>query len=194
MKEVFASPTELAAWVVVAIVRSTSAQDDLEMAPEDETRKSLKITFEQVERLAREQGMLRAVGGAIFVKQFYGDSFYLKFVSALYQPVAEHMYGDPTSIQISDTRDALDKYVSAVNDPDGDGMMPFHRLYLDRLYHDNENYTRLLIAGIGNTAANIVFGVYELVRNEYFQATQGLSYENYEAIANAINTSDASKN
>ena len=66
------------------------------MAPDEEARKSLNITHEQVERSAREEGLLRAVGAGFLIKQYYDDSFFLKFIASIYKPVAKYMYSEST--------------------------------------------------------------------------------------------------
>ena len=72
-KEIFESPSMLAAWVDEFIVRSSSVEDDFNLAPDEDVRDSLNITYEQVERLAREEGLLRAVGACFLIKHGKGD-------------------------------------------------------------------------------------------------------------------------
>jgi len=190
-KMVFSSPSILATSIITNVVNASSVEDDFDMAPNEEARKDLNISYEQVERLAREEGLLRAVGAAYVVKQYFDDAFYLKFYSNLYKPVAVHMYSTPTSEQIEDTRNAIGDYIHAIENPENEDMKEFQKQYLQRIYDDNENYYKLFLGGIGGLAIRTTLNTFEVVRDAYFKATQGVSYESYKLIAQGM---DKTKN
>ena len=181
-KEIFQSPSMLSEWVIEYVVHASTVEDDFDMAPDEDARKDLNITYEQVERLAREEGLLRAVGAGFLVKQYYDDSFYLKFISSLYKPVAEHMYSEPTQEQINNTREAIEVYINSIDDPDDEEMKEFSKQYLYRIYDDNDNFYKLMLGGIGGLAIQSSLNTFEVMRDVYFKVTKGMSYENNKVI------------
>ncbi|WP_066016581.1 hypothetical protein [Endozoicomonas atrinae] len=185
-KEIFSSPSKLATWVDEYVIRSSSVEDDFDMAPDEDARESLKITCEQVERLAREEGLLRAVGASYLIKQYYDDSFYLKYFSAIYKSIAIHMYSEPNPEEISDTRNALETYVSSLANPEDDELKEFQKQYLRRVYDDNDNFYKLMLGGIGTLAINTSLNTFEVMRDAYYKVTQGMSYESAKLIAEAV--------
>ncbi|MDR9766441.1 hypothetical protein RJP56_10295 [Shewanella baltica] len=185
-KEIFESPSMLAAWVDEFIVRSSSVEDDFNLAPDEDVRDSLNITYEQVERLAREEGLLRAVGACFLIKQYYDDSFYLKYFSAIYKSVAMHMYSEPTPDEIRDTRDALESYVNFIVNPEDEELKEFKRQYLYRIYDDNNNFCKLMLAGIGSLPIYTALATFELMRDAYYKVTQGIPYESAKLIVEAM--------
>lgn len=193
-KEIFLSPSKLAEWVNTYVVRASSVEDDFDMAPDEEARNNLNITYEQVERLAREEGLLRAVGAGFLVKQYYDDSFYLKFIASLYKPVAKHMYSEPTLEQINDTREAIDVYINSIADPNDDEMREFSKQYLHRIYDDNDNFYKLMLGGIGGLAIQSSLNAFEAMRDAYFKVTQGMSYESTKLILEAMEKVEGENN
>ncbi|QOJ23494.1 MAG: hypothetical protein HRU78_07400 [Gammaproteobacteria bacterium] len=185
-KDIFQSPTLLAEWVEKFVIQSSSIEDDFNMAPDEAARKSLNITHEQVERLAREEGLLRAVGASFLVKQYYDDSFYLKYFSSIYKVVATHMYIDPRPEDISDTRKALETYVNSIANPEDEELKEFQKLYLHRIYGDNDNFYKLMLGGIGSLAINTSLSTFEAMRDAYFKVIQGMPYESAKLIKEAM--------
>lgn len=147
-KNIFESPSELAAWVDEFVTQSSSVEDDFSMAPDEDARENLNITYEQIERLAREEGLLRIVGASFLIKQYYDDSFYLKYFSAIYKAVAIHMYSDPTPDEIRETRNALESYVNFIANPEDEELKEFQKQYLRRIYDDNDNFYKLMLAAL----------------------------------------------
>jgi hypothetical protein len=164
------------------------------MAPDEDARENLNITYVQVERLAREEGMLRAVGASFLVKQYYDDSFYLKYFSLIYKAVAIHMYSDPTSDEISDTRNALESYVNFLANPEDEDLKEFQKQYLRRIYDDNDNFYKLMLGGIGSLAINSSLSTFEVMRDAYYKVTQGMPYESAKLIAKAMEKLESEKN
>lgn len=193
-KEIFQSPSKLSEWVIKYVVCASSVEDDFDMAPDEEARKNLNITYEQVERLAREEGLLRAVGAGFLVKQYYDDSFYLKFISFLYKPVSVHMYSEPTQEKINDTREAIEVYINSIADPNDDEMKEFSRQYLRRIYDDNDNFYKLMLGGIGGLAIQSSLNTFEVMRDSYFKVTQGMSYESTKLITEAMEKIEGENN
>lgn len=193
-KEIFQTPSKLAAWVTEFIVHASSVEDDFDMAPDEEARKNLNITYEQVERLAREEGLLRAVGAGFLVKQYYDDSFFLKFISAIYQPVASHMYSEPTLEQTKDTREAIEGYINSIADPEDEELKEFQKQYLRRIYDDNDNFYKLMLGGIGGLSIQTSLNTFELMRDAYYKVTQGISYESAKLITEAMEKVESESN
>jgi len=185
-KEIFQSPDLLAQWVMKYVVKIYSVEDDFSHAPDDEARQNLNITYEQIERLAREEAILRAVGASFFIKQNYDDQFYIRYFSNLYKPIAGHMYGEPTKEQISDTRDALEGYINSIANEEDDELRGFSTQYMRRVYDDNENYLKMMLSGIPNLAIDSSLNVFEAMRDAYYKVTQGMSYESAVKIAEAL--------
>lgn len=193
-KDIFQSPSLLAGWVEKFVIQSSSVEDDFDIAPDEATREGLNITYEQVERLAREEGLLRAVGASFLVKQYYDDSFYLKYFSSIYKAVATHMYTDPRPEDISDTREALEIYVNSMADPEDKELKDFQKLYLRRIYDDNDNFYKLMLGGIGSLAINTSLSTFEAMRDAYFKITQGMSYESAKLIMEAMDKVESENN
>lgn len=193
-KEIFQSPSMLAAWVEKYVIRVSTVEDDFRMAPDEDSRRKLNITHEQVERLAREEGLLRAVGASYLVKQYYDDAFYLKFFSLIYAAAARHMYSDPSSDEISDTRSALEMYVCSIANPEDETLREFQKQYLQRIYDDNENFYKLMLGGIASLAIQTSLSTFEAMRDSYFRVTQGIPYESAKLIAEAMEKVGSERN
>ena len=184
--EVFKSPSLLADWVIKYTVHIFSVEDDFRHAPDDEIRDDLNITYEQVERLAREESILRAAGASYCIKLYYDDQFYLKYFSKLYTPVAEHIYGEPTKEQIIDTRDALEVYISSIADEEDEDLKAFSTQYMRRIYDDNDNYFKMKFAGIPSLAIDSSLTIFEAVCDACCRVTQGMPYESAVKLAEAL--------
>lgn len=176
-KEIFQSPDFLAQWVVKYVVTIFSLEEDYRRAPDDEAAERLNITCEQIERLAREESILRAVGASAFIKKNYTGQFYNKYLLSLYEPVAEHMYGEPTPEQVADTRDVLEAYINFIACEEGDELDGFSSQYMRRIYDDNDNFLKMMLSGIPNLAISSCLNMFEAMRDAYYKVTEGMSYE-----------------
>ena len=118
-KDIFKSPVLLAEWVNKYFLEAFPLEENYKHLPNEESRKDLNITYEQRERYIREIPTLRIAGVSLFVKQYYGDEFWLKYSRAIYPLLLCHIYEDGyTNEQLTLLADAIEKYVSYAENRD----------------------------------------------------------------------------
>jgi hypothetical protein len=189
-KDVFQSPSLLAGWVSRFILQPRPLVDDYKLMPDDETRKNLNITIDQRERCVREYSLLRIAGVSAFVKQHYPDDFWLAFQSGILPHLCEHMYGAIDEGRALDVAKVLEEYVDATISKDVDRCS---KAYMCRVYDDSDNFYKLTLGGIGYISTEFIAGSYEIFRDAYYQATQGMSYQSAMAINDALEKVNSTK-
>jgi hypothetical protein len=183
-KEIFQSPELLAKWVNKYFLDAFPLEDNYQHLPDEESRKDLNITYEQRERYIREIPTLRIAGVSLFVKQYYDDEFWLQFSRAIYPFLCRHLHDkDYTSEKLSTLANAIEEYVSCAEDGD-EKETSLH--YMHRVYDDSDNFVKLLTGGVGYLSVQWLMDAYEIFRDAYFTVTQGMSYESYKTILEAM--------
>jgi hypothetical protein len=177
VKEIFESPPLLANWVFLYAVNIFSIEDDFRHAPSNEVKDNLNITNEQIERLVREESILRAVGASFFVKQKYDSEFYNKYFSHLYTPVAIRIYSKPNNDQVTDTKESLEQYINFISNEEDKELRAFSQKYITRIYHDNDNYIKMLASDIPNLAISSSLAIYKAMGNAYHKVKQGNAHK-----------------
>jgi hypothetical protein len=190
-KEIFQSPSLLAAWVYKFVLSPRPLEKDYELLPDDEVRKNLNITFEQRERCVREYSVLRTAGVSSFIKQNYPDSFWLAFSSQVAPYLCRHIYGARGEEHVSEVSQAVESYVDSFVSEDRVDLC--EKNYLTRIYDDNANFYKLKCGGIGFIGFDNIAHTYEVFRDAYCQVTQGMSYASVNAIAEALEKMQAEK-
>jgi hypothetical protein len=176
-KEIFKSPPLLANWVFLYAVNIFSVEDDFRHSPSRTIREKLNITREQIERLAREESILRAVGASFFVMQNYDSEFYNKYFSHLYTPIAIRIYGKPTNDQVTDIKESLEEYIKCISNEKDKEHKAFSQKYISRIYHDNDNYIKMLASDIPNLAISSSFAIYEAIRSAHHKITEAQTHK-----------------
>lgn len=180
----FYSPSLLAEWVNKHFLEQLPLESNYELLPDDESRKNLNITFEQRERYIRELPITRIAGISLFIKEHYNDEFWLKFSSAIYKNLYQHLYREEyENEQIASLANAVEKYVAYAEKGDDKEASMF---YLHRVYDDSDNFLKLLTGGVGYLSIEWQMETYEIFRDAYCQVTQGISYESYKLIKEAL--------
>ncbi len=182
-REVFKSPTLLAEWVGKYVIGGRALEDDYSLLPDADARKDLEISPEQRDRCLREYSVLRLVGVSLFIKQHLPDTFWLLFTDHATPILWRHLKGAENDISQSELRNALEAYVLACEAADTEKCAS---LYMERIYDDNPKYMRMKFAGIGSIATDFILSTYEVFRDAYCQVTQGMSYESFKQITDAI--------
>lgn len=183
-KEIFQSAGLLAKWTNKYLLEAFPLEENCQHLPDEKSRKDLNITYEQRERYIREIPALRIAGVSLFVKQYYDDEFWLKFSRAIYPYLYRHLYGDGyTSEQLTALASAIEKYVYCAEDGD-EKEASLH--YMHRVYDDSDNFVKLLAGGVGYLSVQWLMDAYEIFRYAYFTVTQGMSYESYKIVLEAM--------
>ena len=65
--------------------------------------------------------------------------------------------------------------------------------YLKRIYDDSDHYLRMKAAGIGFISCDHIASHYEVFRDAHCRVTQGMSYDSFKAINNALEKVQAEK-
>lgn len=183
----FSNPKSLAKWIQETVVEVWSIEEDYSLAPNEDVRQSKNITFEQVERLAREESVLRLVGAMLFIKDRFDDKFFLAYFSIAYKLLASYRYSKqiPDTEELNETRAALEDYLNQWGD-DTDNGLKTQELYLNRIYHDRADRFAMLQAEIGLRAITHPMQIYELVQDAYCKETTGLSFEELTAVSDEV--------
>ena len=179
-KEIFESPALLAKWVHKNLVAAWPIEDDYGLASDAETLQSQSITSDEVERLAREESLLRVVGVLLFVRQTYPNEFYQCFFSDIYKPLTTYRYAEPSPAKqrLEETRDALDQYINCWEaDKSEGGVEQVQKLYVQRIYQDDERCLSMYTAGIGTHGINRIMATHIVFRDAHCKVTTGVSYE-----------------
>lgn len=148
-QDIFTDPRYLALWVNKYFLENYPLEKNYELVTDDETRKSLGITFAQRERCAREYSVLRIAGVSWFIKCAYDDTFWLTFSRDIAAPLTRQIFGPEWQQHIDETAEALDRYVAFMAN---DQVAECGQFYLTRLYDDNDKFLRIKIAGVGALA------------------------------------------
>jgi hypothetical protein len=171
-KEIFTSPTLLANWVFQHAVEIFSVKDDFRHAPSNEIKDKLNITHVQIERLAREESILRAVGASLFIKKKYDIEFYNKYFSNLYPSIALHIYDKPNEKQVADIKETLEEYINFISNEEDNGLSKFSEKYITRIYYDNSHYIKMLASDIPKLAINSSLAIHDALRRTYLKISQ----------------------
>jgi hypothetical protein len=167
-KEQFQSPTLLAAWVTHWLLEKMPLEDNYKALPDEESRKSLNITYEQRERYVREIVVLRIAGISLFVKKHNDDIFWLAFSQSIYPLLAKYLNSDSYSTTSSVIADAVESYVKASEQSDEEKIAA---LYMRRVYDDSDHFLKLKMAGVGYLAVQWLMDSYEVFQDTYRQVT-----------------------
>lgn len=175
-QEIFQSPQLLAAWVSRFVIEAISIEQDYKLLPDEQARRNLKITLDQVERCAREYSLLRATGVCFWVKQAYTNDFYLLFLKHVARHLLDHAgnHAGEAMETPSEVANAIDAYIDALSAKDVDRCA---LTYLRRVYDDSEKFYTLLQSGIGFIAQDFIETSYVAFRDAYCKVTRGLSFE-----------------
>jgi hypothetical protein len=183
-KESFQSPIPLAHWVNRWYLKAMPLEEDFSQLPDEETRRSLNITYEQRERFVREIPLLRLAGISSFVRQHYDDQFWLKYSSAIYPYLTKHIHSDNYSPEkLSEIAGAVEAYVDASSEKDEKKMSS---LYMHRIYDDSDSFVRLTMAGVGTLAVDWWEIGYTTFRDAYCRVIEGMPYESLKVLTNAL--------
>ncbi len=188
MRSVFEHPAKVAAWLDEFIITPRPWRENFAIGPDADAQRDLEITFEQRERLAKEHTVLQIAGMLLVLKQHKDDGYYQAVLSDLTSRLVRALEFGPK--QRFELGQALDLYVNSANDgklEDGE------RQYLTRMYDDNPNYFRMKLSGIGGIATSTMLGGFEILRDIYYEATQGMKYATFVRVAEAIAKIEADK-
>lgn len=185
LSELFDNPKLLADWINEFLISSHDLESDIDLLPSAEIRESFNITYDQREKCLKEYSVIRVAGYCLFVKKQYDDNFYLKFLSYIVPYLCNHIYPSSTEKYFDETASAIEEYVQLAIDNTDDGKK-LARSYLVRVYDDNENYLKMLVGGVGYIGANMIFEFFEIMRDAYCRAKQGMSYESYKLIIDSM--------
>jgi hypothetical protein len=166
--EIFSHPVYLALWVNRYFLQNHPVENNYELLPDEETRESLGITFAQRERCALEYSILRIAGVSWLIKWSYDDVFWLTFSKNIIGPLAKHLFGEDWRGHVTDTAEALDRYVVLSAAGNLDECAQF---YLTRLYDDNGKFLQLKMAGIGFIACDQINSAFEIMRDAHTTVT-----------------------
>ncbi len=153
------------------------------LLPDEESRKSLNITYEQRERYIREIPVLRIAGISLFIKQHYDDAFWLTFSQSLYPLLVKYLNSDSYSTTAGEVAGAVECYVDATVEKD-DKQMSLQ--YLHRVYDDSDHFYKLMLGGVSSLAVDWLVESYEIFRNAHCQVTQGMSYDSFKIITETM--------
>ena len=181
-KEAFRSPVLLADWVNRFVLEGRPLEEDYKLVPDAEVRANLNITPTQRERCVREYSVLRIAGVSLFIKQHHPDEFWLAFSARAVRHLCVHIYGENCEQWVSEISDAVDAYVLSSESKDVDLCAA---KYVERLYHDNENYLRMRQGALGFISCEIIASSYEIFRNTHCQVTHGVSYVTFRSLSGA---------
>lgn len=184
LSETFDNPQLLADWINQFLISSRKLESDIDLLPDADIRDSFNITYDQRQRCLREYSVVRVAGYCLFVKNQYDDQFYLRFLTHITKHLCNHIYPNFNQTFFDETAKAIEEYVELARNDTDEGKK-LARTYLVRVYDDNENYLKMLIGGIGYIGANMIFEFYEVMRDAYCRAKQGMSYISYKAILDA---------
>jgi hypothetical protein len=182
-KELFQSPALLAGWVNRHILEGMPLANNYALLPDEESRKSLNITFEQRERYIREIPVLRMAGISLFIKQHYDDVFWLTFSQSLYPLLARYLNSETYHTTAAELAEAIEGYVTACLETD-DKKLSLQ--YLHRVYDDSEHFYKLMLGGVSSLALDWLTTSYEIFRDAHCQVTQGMSYKSFKLITDAM--------
>jgi hypothetical protein len=185
---IFDSPKLTADFLNEFAIAKNSLESDIELLPDAEARESFNITFEQRERCLREYSVVRVAGYCLFVKKQYDDKFYLQFFSHIVRHLCNHIYPNNADEHFEETANAVEEYVKLACSNTDDGVM-LARAYMKRIYDDNENYLKMTLGGIGYIGANMIYEFHSIMRDQFCKAKQGMSYETYKVLIDAIEES-----
>lgn len=182
-QEQFKSPVLLASWVDCHILEGMPLDDNYALLPDEESRKALNITYEQRERYIREIPVLRVAGVSLFIKQHYDDTFWLTFSQSLYPLMVKYLNSSSYSTTVHEIAEAVEGYVDAAGEKD-DKKMSLQ--YLHRVYDDSDHFFKLMLGGVSSLAVDWLADSYEIFRNAHCQVTQGMSYDSFKVITDAM--------
>lgn len=182
-EEQFKSPALLARWVNRHILEGMPLEGNYSLLPDEESRKALNITYEQRERYIREIPVLRVAGVSLFIWQHYDDAFWLAFSQSLYPLLVKYLNSDSYSTTAGEIAEAVEGYVDAVVEKD-DKKMSLQ--YLHRVYDDSDHFFKLMLGGVSSLAVDWFVTSYEIFRNAHCQVTQGMSYDSFKVITEAM--------
>lgn len=173
MKEVFDDTELFTDWVDEYLIKHMPWRKDFDRLPDEEAQRDLNITFEQRERLVKEHSVLRIVGVLVFVHDSFGSERYQRMVNDLAGRLTGALELEEPNAK-GTLGQVLDDYSRAAVAED---FKALSTLYMRRVYDDSDYYLRMLHAGVGDTAVIEITGMYEVLRDQYFETVIGHSYE-----------------
>ena len=189
MRETLKTPELLAPWLYKYIINCYPIDDDYEIAPDAEIKESLGITDEQIDRLAREQSVLRLAGALYFVRESFPHSSFLKTLHLCSPLLAGYMYSTeaPLEAQKDEALDALARYIVNWEEEEDQEHPIIQYGYIQRVFHDHPQKNNFCDAGFGKVAPNTIKRTELLFGEVYCQTINHDSYENTKKTIKIIN-------
>lgn len=169
-REQFQSPETLARWVSRLFLEERPLSDNYRSLPNEESRNSINMTYEQRERYIREIPVLQVAGISLFIKQHHDDLFWLSFSQTIYPVLVKYLNSDSYETTVGEIAQVIENYVNASKEKD---ELKVSSQYMHRVYDDSDHFVTLTLSGIGFLAVTWLMDSYEIFREAHYQVTQG---------------------
>ena len=136
--------------------------------------------------------LMYALGPCLFTSTNTHHEYHATFFHELAVRTSHNMFGSHLELKISETKTAIEAYISVIADKHQDdrGFHRFASLYEERVFPENPNSLYITInATLPKMAMDIAFKAFDICRDAYYQLDTGLTYAQFAAVEHALSES-----